>query len=274
LDASLAGDEDAAAPSARPNDLAGAPALQVVDLHIAFGGNRAVDGATFDVPTGQLTGLIGPNGAGKSTVLKLVAGALRPTAGRVLMYGEDVTALPSYEAARRGMIRTFQLSSEFAKLTVLENLMVAVRGMRGSTFLGAMRGRRFWRVAQDEALDRAYSLLTEFELAFAANQYAGQLSGGQKRLVEIMRGLMASPKVLLLDEPLAGVNPTLRLVVEDHLIRLRDGGLTMVMVEHELPTVDRCCDTVIVMARGKVLAEGTMDVLRQNRAVVDAYLVG
>jgi ABC-type branched-subunit amino acid transport system ATPase component len=274
LDASLAGDEDAAAPSARPRDDAGAPALQVVDLHIAFGGNRAVDGATFDVPTGQLTGLIGPNGAGKSTVLKLVAGALRPTAGRVLMYGEDVTALPSYEAARRGMIRTFQLSSEFAKLTVLENLMVAVRGMRGSTFLGAMRGRRFWRVAQDEALDRAYSLLTEFELAFAANQYAGQLSGGQKRLVEIMRGLMASPKVLLLDEPLAGVNPTLRLVVEDHLIRLRDGGLTMVMVEHELPTVDRCCDTVIVMARGKVLAEGTMDVLRQNRAVVDAYLVG
>ncbi|MDQ1484974.1 MAG: branched-chain amino acid transport system ATP-binding protein [Actinomycetota bacterium] len=274
MDASLAGDEDAAAPSARPNDLVGAPALQVVDLHIAFGGNRAVDGATFDVPTGQLTGLIGPNGAGKSTVLKLVAGALRPTAGRVLMYGEDVTALPSYEAARRGMIRTFQLSSEFAKLTVLENLMVAVRGMRGSTFLGAMRGRRFWRVAQDEALDRAYSLLTEFELAFAANQYAGQLSGGQKRLVEIMRGLMASPKVLLLDEPLAGVNPTLRLVVEDHLIRLRDGGLTMVMVEHELPTVDRCCDTVIVMARGKVLAEGTMDVLRQNRAVVDAYLVG
>ena len=268
------GDPDAPAVRLGRELPGGAPAIQVVDLSIAFGGNHAVDGATFDIPPGQLTGLIGPNGAGKSTALKLITGALVPTGGQVLMSGEDISRQSPHEAARRGIIRTFQLSSEFKKLTVLENLLVAVRRMRGNTFLGAMRGARYWRAEQDEVLGRAYSLLTEFGLGFAADQYAGQLSGGQKRLVEIMRGLMADPKVLLLDEPLAGVNPTLRLVVEDHLIRLRDSGLTMVMVEHELPTVDRCCDTVIVMARGKVLAEGTMDVLRQNREVVDAYLVG
>jgi ABC-type branched-subunit amino acid transport system ATPase component len=248
--------------------------LRVEDLHIDFGGVHAVDGASFSIPAGAVTGLIGPNGAGKSTALKLIAGGLRPTRGRIVLDGEDIAGLPAHEVARRGLIRTFQLSSEFAHLTVLENLLVAAPDQRGATLRGALRGKRYWRPNQDELLVRARALLDEFELSHAADQYAGELSGGQKRLVEIMRALMAAPKLLLLDEPLAGVNPTLRVIVEDHLLRLREAGLTMVMVEHELGTVERCCNSVIVMAQGRVLARGSMQEMRQNQEVVDAYLVG
>jgi len=250
------------------------PALEVRDLHVAFGGVLAVDGASFSIPHGQVTGLIGPNGAGKSTVLKIVAGALRPTLGEVIYESENVAGKPAWYVARRGLIRTFQLSSEFAQLTVIENLLVAAPDQRGSTFAGSLRGKRHWRGQQAELLQQAHTLLEEFDMLHAADQYAGTLSGGQKRLVEIMRSLMARPKLLLLDEPLAGVNPTLRLNIEQHLLRLREQGLTMVMVEHELGTVERCCDSVIVMAQGRVLARGTMEEMRANEEVVDAYLVG
>jgi ABC-type branched-subunit amino acid transport system ATPase component len=248
--------------------------LEVDDLHVDFGGVHAVDGASFSIPDGRVTGLIGPNGAGKSTALKLIVGALRPTSGRIVHEGEDIAGMPAHTVARRGLIRTFQLSSEFAHLTVVENLIVAAPDRRGATLAGALRGRRHWRADQDELVDRAHQLLREFELTHAADEYAGLLSGGQKRLVEIMRALMARPKILLLDEPLAGVNPTLRLIVEEHLLRLRDEGLTMVMIEHELGTVERCCESVIVMAQGRVLARGSMDEMRANQEVVDAYLVG
>jgi ABC-type branched-subunit amino acid transport system ATPase component len=251
-----------------------APALDVRDLHVEFGGVHAVDGATFAIPAGEVTGLIGPNGAGKSTALKLIAGALAPTAGRILHEGEDIGGKPAWLVARRGLIRTFQLSSEFARLTVIENLLVAVPGQRAATFAGSLRGKRYWRAQQAELIARAKALLREFDMLAKADEYAGTLSGGQKRLVEIMRALMAQPRLLLLDEPLAGVNPTLRLTVEAHLLRLRESGLTMVMVEHELGTVERCCDSVIVMAQGSVLASGSMAELRANEEVVDAYLVG
>jgi ABC-type branched-subunit amino acid transport system ATPase component len=142
------------------------------------------------------------------------------------------------------------------------------------TFLGSLRGRRYWRAQQEELIERARGLLEEFGIAAKADEYAGTLSGGQKRLLEISRALMAEPKLLLLDEPLAGVNPTLRLTVEEHLQRLRDDGLTMVMVEHELAAIERCCDSVIVMAQGRVLAKGSMEEMRANEEVVDAYLVG
>jgi neutral amino acid transport system ATP-binding protein len=249
-------------------------ALEVDDLRCHFGGVKAVDGVSFVVPDGRVTGLIGPNGAGKSTVLKLIAGALQPTAGRILHGGDDVTALPSYGMARRGVIRTFQLSSEFARLTVAENLLVAAPGQRGSTFLGSLRGSRYWRDQQKELLAKVADLLERFAMTEKADEYAGRLSGGQKRLVEIMRALMAEPRILLLDEPLAGVNPTLRLEIEQHLASLRQEGMTMVMVEHELGSVDRVCDSVIVMAQGRVLATGSMTEMRENVEVVDAYLVG
>jgi ABC-type branched-subunit amino acid transport system ATPase component len=248
--------------------------IEVQNLQADFAGVRAVAGTSFAIAPGRITGLIGPNGAGKSTVLKLISGAIRPTGGRVSYQGRDITGRPAYWVARLGVIRTFQLSSEFAKLTVMENLLVAAPGQRGATLSGALRGRRYWRAQQALLAERAAALLAEFGLAGAADQYAGELSGGQKRLVEIMRALMAAPRVLLLDEPLAGVNPSLRESITGHLMRLRDGGLTMLMVEHELNAVDLCCDSVIVMAQGRVLAEGSMGQIRANKEVVDAYLLG
>ena len=248
--------------------------LEARDLHIDFGGVHAVNGASFEVVRNRVTGLIGPNGAGKSTALKLIVGALHPTSGRVIFEGRDITGWPPHKVAQHGIIRTFQLSSEFARLTVIENLLVAAPDQPGATFLGAMRGKRYWRRGQAELVERARELLDEFRMTDAGDEYAGRLSGGQKRLVEIMRALMARPKVLLLDEPLAGVNPTLRLVIEEHLLRLREQGLTMVMIEHELGTVERCCESVIVMAQGRVLTEGTMAQLRAHPEVIDAYLAG
>ena len=253
---------------------AGSHLLRVADLRVAFAGVRAVDGVSFDVPAGKIIGLIGPNGAGKSTALKLVAGSLRPDGGHVRYAGQEITRRPVHEIARQGLIRTFQLSSEFARLTVLENLLVAAAGQRGASFLGAVAGKRRWRAQEAELTARARQLLDEFHLSQAIDKYAGELSGGQKRMVEIMRALMAGPRLLLLDEPLAGVSPSLRDVIAEHLIRLRDSGLTMVMVEHELGAVERCCDSVIVMAQGRVLAEGSMEQMRANKEVVDAYLLG
>jgi branched-chain amino acid transport system permease protein len=251
-----------------------ASALEVRDLVKAFGGVRAVNGLSFQAPAGRITGLIGPNGAGKSTALKMIAGALSPDSGEILVDGRDVAGWPQYKLARVGVVRTFQHTSEFARLTVLENLLVAAPGQPGDSFAGAMLGRRHSRPRQRELIKRAYALLEEFGLAQHADTYAGQLSGGQRRLVEIMRALMAQPRILLLDEPMAGVNPTLRLVIEEHLLRLADGGLTMLMVEHELGAVERVCDSVHVMAAGALLATGSMSDLRRNEEVISAYLVG
>jgi ABC-type branched-subunit amino acid transport system ATPase component len=246
----------------------------VRDLRRDFGGVAAVDGLSFDLAPGQVTGLIGPNGAGKSTALKLVAGATAPSAGQVLVDGVNVAGWPAHKVARLGVIRTFQHTSEFAKLTVLENLLAAAPGQVGDSFRGALLGRRHAQAQQRELVAQAAALLADFQLSDAADSYAGQLSGGQRRLVEIMRALMARPRLLLLDEPMAGVNPALRLTIEEHLQRLRDDGLTMLMVEHELSSVERVCDSVIVMAQGKVLATGTMAELRKNEEVVSAYLAG
>jgi ABC-type branched-subunit amino acid transport system ATPase component len=248
--------------------------LEVSELRAEFAGVHAVDGAQFALQQSKITGLIGPNGAGKSTTLGLIAGSLRPTGGRIYFEGRDITGRPTYEIARQGLIRTFQLSSEFAHLTVMENLLVAVPQQRGATFFGSLRGKRYWHMDQAESVERARALLAQFEMSHTTDQYAGELSGGQKRLVEIMRALIAEPKVLLLDEPLAGVNPSLRLIIAEHLARLREEGLTMLMVEHELGAVERCCDSVIVMAQGRVLAEGSMQEMRANDEVVDAYLAG
>jgi branched-chain amino acid transport system permease protein len=261
-------------PPARAGGAPTAATLSVRDLSRDFGGVHAVDGLSFELAPGQVTGLIGPNGAGKSTALKLIVGAIRPGAGQVVVDGVDVAGRHAYTVARLGVIRTFQHTSEFARLTVLENLLTAAPGQPGDSLGGALLGRRHSRSRQRELLDEAWSLLADFNLTDAADSYAGKLSGGQRRLVEIMRALMARPRVLLLDEPMAGVNPTLRLTIEQHLQRLREDGLTMLMVEHELASVERVCDSVIVMAQGKVLATGTMAELRRNEEVVSAYLTG
>jgi ABC-type branched-subunit amino acid transport system ATPase component len=248
--------------------------LSVRELRRHFGGVAAVDGVSFDVAAGTITGLIGPNGAGKSTVLGMIAGAIAPSAGTITFRGHDITGQPTYRNARRGLRRTFQLSSEFARLTVLENLLVAAGDQRGESLGGALLGKWYWRRQERALVDRARALLRRFDLAAMEDELAGNLSGGQKRLVEITRSLMGEPTMLLLDEPMAGVNPSLALRIAAYLEELRDEGLTMLLVEHELGLVERLCDPVIVMAQGRLLSQGTMKELRVNQEVVDAYLVG
>jgi branched-chain amino acid transport system permease protein len=260
-------------PRAEPAEQGGV-VLEAVNLTREFGGVKAVGEVSFSVRRGTLTGLIGPNGAGKSTLLAMLAGTLPATSGKVLYLGNDVTALAAFRRARMGLVRTFQLASEFKRLTVMENLVSSVQGNRGDSLRGALAGRRYWRSDEDAAVTRAESLLERFGLAEYANTYAGDLSGGQRRLVEIMRALMAEPRMLLLDEPMAGVHPRLARRIGNELVALCAEGMTILMVEHELAIMDEFCDPVVVMAEGAVLAEGTMEQLRGRQEVVEAYLVG
>ena len=252
----------------------GGVVLEAASVSRDFGGVRAVRDVSFSVRAGTLTGLIGPNGAGKSTLLAMLAGTLPVSSGTVLYRGQDVTGLPAFRRARLGLVRTFQLASEFKRLTVMENLLSAVPGNRGDSFRGAVRGKRYWRADEAAAIARAEAMLERFGLEGFANDYAGDLSGGQRRLVEIMRALMAGPSMLLLDEPMAGVHPNLARRIGDQLVALCAEGMTILMVEHELAIMDEFCDPVVVMAEGSVLAEGTMAQLRARSEVVEAYLVG
>ena len=252
----------------------GAVVLEAVGVSREFGGVHAVHEVSFVVRRGTLTGLIGPNGAGKSTLLAMLAGTLPVSSGKVMYLGADVTGVAAFRRARMGLVRTFQLASEFKRLTVMENLVSSVQRNRGDSFLGAMGGRRYWGADERAAVERASLLLERFGLADYANNYAGDLSGGQRRLVEIMRALMAEPKMLLLDEPMAGVHPHLARRIGNELVALCAEGMTILMVEHELAIMDEFCDPVVVMAEGAVLAEGTMAQLRGRQEVVEAYLVG
>jgi len=272
------GGDPAPLPVRVPRPVARAAAPEVVlearDLVRSFDGVRAVDGVSIAFERGRLTGLIGPNGAGKSTLLAMLAGTLAPSEGSVFHRGKDVTSMPAYRRARGGLVRTFQLASEFKRLTVIENLLSAVPGQRGDSLRGALLGRRFWRSDERAAIARAEAVLDRFGLSNYADTYAGDLSGGQRRLVEIMRALMAEPQVLLLDEPMAGVHPELANRIGRLLLELCDDGITIVMVEHELAIMDEFADPVVVMAEGRVLAHGAMSELRANEGVVEAYLVG
>jgi ABC-type branched-subunit amino acid transport system ATPase component/ABC-type branched-subunit amino acid transport system permease subunit len=261
-------------PQGPPDTRSGEVVLQAVDVTREFGGVRAVAGVSLEVRRGTVTGLIGPNGAGKSTLLAMLAGTLPVTGGQISYLGQDVTGLPAYRRARLGLLRTFQLASEFKRLTVLENLLCAVPVNGGDSMRGALAGPRHWRGDEQAAIARAKELLDRFGLDGLANSVAGDLSGGQRRLVEIMRALMAEPRMLLLDEPMAGVHPNLARQIGGELISLAAEGLTVLMVEHELAIMDEFCDPVIVMAEGAVLAQGTMAELRRRAEVVEAYLVG
>ncbi|MGA2295535.1 MAG: branched-chain amino acid ABC transporter ATP-binding protein/permease [Acidimicrobiales bacterium] len=239
-----------------------------------FHGVTVVSDVSIEIHRARLTGLIGPNGAGKSTTLAMLAGTLAPTSGKILYEGRDITSMPSNQRATSGMVRTFQLASEFKKLTVLENLVSAIPRQAGDSLTGALRGRRYWGREDAANIERAKEMLEGFGLTQYADSYAGGLSGGQRRLVEIMRALLAEPTILLLDEPMAGVHPNLAHKIGDQLTRLVESGMTIVMVEHELSIMDAFCDPVIVLAEGRVLAQGTMAELRAMKEVVEAYLVG
>ena len=235
---------------------------------------RAVDGVSIEVMPGRITGLIGPNGAGKSTFMAVLAGTLPATSGSIAFEGSDITRMPTYTRARRGLVRTFQLPSEFARLTVLENLLVAAPNNRGDSLWGALLGPRYWMADENRLVAQARGLLKRFGMSAKESDYAGTMSGGQKRLIEIMRALMLRPRCLLLDEPMSGVHPKIIEEIQHYLHSLRKEGLTILMVEHELHLVEELCDTVVVMAQGKVIGSGTMASLRRQREIVDAYLVG
>ncbi|TAM91215.1 MAG: ABC transporter ATP-binding protein [Jatrophihabitans sp.] len=248
--------------------------LTIEGLRVTFGGVVAVDELSFEIADGTAVGLIGPNGAGKSTALKAIGGEVKPTSGAIVFDGVDTTGRPTHTRARHGLIRTFQLGGEFARLTVMENLLVAVPGMRGRSIWGALAGRRWWGADQASEVRRARAVLSRLDLLDKEDSYASELSGGQRKLVEIGRALMARPKMLLLDEPMAGVNRSLARHIEDALNNLRHEGLTLLLVEHELGSVERLCDRVIVMAQGRQIADGDMGQLRSRREVLDAYLGG
>lgn len=249
--------------------------LRVENLTKRFGGVAAVDGCTFEVRRGSITGLIGPNGAGKSTVVGLISGAVKPDAGRVVFDDVVISGKAPHEIGGSGLIRTFQISREFADMTVLENLVVAARNQEGEKLFNVLFRPSVGRKQEQEIVDKALLTLDTFGLYPLRNEYAGNLSGGQKRLLELARGIMAEPKLLLLDEPMAGVNPALIEKLGNHIMELNKTlGITFVLVEHNLEIVEEICETVIVVALGSTLATGTMADLRKNRAVVEAYLGG
>jgi branched-chain amino acid transport system permease protein len=253
---------------------AGTVILGVDRLEKHYGGVRAVDGVSFTVERGSITGLIGPNGAGKSTVLAVIGGYVSPTAGRIQFDSADITGHPMHARARVGLVRTFQMARVFGNLTTIENLLVAAPRQRGESAAGILAGRRFWRGEERRLVETARALLDTFGMSSKADDPARTLSGGQKRAVEIMRALMMEPKLLLLDEPMAGLSPSLSRQLEDMLLRLAGDGLSLLLVEHELDTVDRLCGKVVVMAQGRVLSEGRMAELRLSREVQDAYVIG
>ncbi len=248
--------------------------LQVEHITHAFGGVKAIDDCSFTVPAGKITALIGPNGAGKSTLVSVVSGYYMPQEGRVLFDGQDISRWPPYRRGLHGLIRTFQISRGYGGMTVLENLMVPPQQQAGEQLLNALFRPALVRAQEQQNLTKALDLLNTFGLYAKRDEYARNLSGGQKRLLEMARALMAEPKLLLLDEPMAGVNPALAEQLAQHIQELGKTGVTFLLIEHNLGIVDQICDHVIVMASGRALTTGTMAQVRANQEVVAAYLGG
>ncbi|MDT3435282.1 ABC transporter ATP-binding protein [Haloarcula sp. 1CSR25-25] len=259
------------------SDAIESPLLEVDGLRKAFGGVVAVDGATFSVAEGSLTGLIGPNGAGKSTTFNCITGIHEPTGGRVTFDGQAVTGLAPYTLANRGLVRTFQIARELSDMTVLENVMLAPGGQVGESVIRSVTPGLRGDVIRDEekVRDRAWETLEFFEIDHLAHENAGNLSGGQRKLLEMARVLMTDPEMILLDEPLAGVNPTLEEKLLERIHRLRrEEGLTFLLVEHDMDVIMNNCEHIIVMHQGSVLAEGDAETIKSDERVLEAYLGG
>ena len=249
--------------------------ISVVDLHMHFGGIRAVDGVSLTIDGGRITGLIGPNGAGKTTLFNVIAGVYRPTSGSVYLDGENVTGLKTHELCAMGMLRTFQIAQEFSTLTVRENLMMVPSGQAGENLLGAWLRPELVRSEEERIRAKAEEVIEFLEIMEVADELAGNLSGGQKKLLELGRTMMADAKIVLLDEVGAGVNRTLLKTLGDAILRLqRDHGYTFCMIEHDMDFISRLCDRVIVMAEGAILAQGGVEEVKADEQVITAYLGG
>jgi len=249
--------------------------LEVRDLVKNFGGLRAVDHCSFRVERGTITGLIGPNGAGKTTVFNLITGFIPPDSGRILLAGEDIGHLRPDQIFARGLCRTFQIPREHGSMSVLENLLLVPPGQSGERWWNALiRGAQV-QAEETRNLEKAREVLEYLQLTHVSNEYAGNLSGGQKKLLELGRMLMADPQIILLDEPAAGVNRTLLRTISDNIQYLaRERGITFLLIEHDMNMVMNLCNPVIVMSEGRKLAEGEPDIVRNDKNVLEAYLGG
>ncbi len=249
--------------------------LKVEDAVCAFGGLRAVDKCSFDIEAGTITGLIGPNGAGKSTMFNLITDMVPLQGGRIFFDGGRLDGIPPHSVARRGVARTFQIPGELGRMTVLENLAVVPEGQIGEAMFTSVFAPWLVRRQENRIREQAREVLGLLQLTHLEDELAANLSTGQKKLLEIGRALMASPKLVLLDEPAAGVNPTLMRNIAQTIRDLCDErGITWVIVEHDVPLIMEMCDRVIVMAEGKVIAHGTPEEVRNDARVLDAYLGG
>ena len=247
--------------------------IEVKNLHRHFGGFHAVDGASLSIEKGSITGLIGPNGAGKTTLFNVIAGRLPPTSGQVIMDGEDITGLPPHELFRKGLLRTFQIAHEFGSMSCLENLMMVPDGQKGETLWNAWFNRSAVKAEEDRIRAKAQDVLKFLTIDHLANQKASQISGGQKKLLELGRTMMVDAKIVFLDEVGAGVNRTLLNTIGDAILRLNEErGYTFCVIEHDMDFIGRLCNPVICMAEGKVLAQGTVDEVKNDERVIEAYL--
>ncbi len=247
------------------------PILVAVGVQRQFGGLTAVDVSRFELQRGTITALIGPNGAGKTTFFNLLTGFDKPNEGEWTFDGRSLAGMPAYKVARTGMVRTFQLTKALSKMTVMQNMLLGAPNQKGENFFrGLIPG--IWSGQEKANRERAEELLRHFKLDAKADDFAGSLSGGQRKLLEMARALMVQPELVMLDEPMAGVNPALKQSLLDHIRELREAGMTVLFVEHDMDMVRDVSDWVVVMAQGEIVAEGTPREVMQQQAVIDAYL--
>jgi len=247
--------------------------IRVENISKHFGGIKAVDNVSINIARGSITGLIGPNGAGKTTLFNIIAGLYTPSAGRVFLDGEEITGLKPHQLFKKGLLRTFQIAHEFSRLSVTENLMMVPGGQSGENLVNAWFRRAGVEQEEQAIHDKAMAVIEFLNLDHIADELAGNLSGGQKKLLELGRTMMVDAKVVFLDEVGAGVNRTLLREVGDAIIKLNQRqGYTFCMIEHDMEFIGRMCDPVICMAEGAVLAEGTAEQVQNNEDVIEAYL--
>ena len=247
--------------------------LQIDNLSKYFGGLAAVKNCSIKVRKGSITGIIGPNGSGKTTLFNLIAGNLKSSKGKVIFNNENITDVPSYELFSKGLLRTFQIAHEFSNLTVLENLMMVPSNQSGEKLMTALFNRNLVRKEEEKLRGKAYEVIKFLNLTHLANELAGNLSGGQKKLLELGRTMMVDAKLGLLDEVGAGVNSTLLKDLGTAILKLnKEKGYTFCMIEQDMDFISRMCDPVIVMAEGTVLFEGTSDEVKKNEKVIESYL--